>query len=419
LKIARLPDGAGLRFLTREYADPDPFIAAACGTAILASDDAKAARIVISGFTRRGRWTLAAKVAVMDALAACRHEEGLAFVIKQATSGDLETRAVAVASCGLRPTSKKALEAVLPALGNRSIELRRAGLRAVRRFRFKEMIPPLIERLGKEKNEVLRVDVLQLLVDTTGLNLGFSHSNWSRWWKGAAERFEFAQEGAGKTRVVTPDLSYFGIEIASKRIAFLVDASNSMLRGPGGGGKKGRGGGGGKRKIDILKDELTRILKALPDDTAINIIYFHRTFVSWKKELTFLRGSGRSQAIAFVRGLTCAFGTNIYDTLEQALKDKRVDTLYLLSDGRPVGGTYSRPEDILREIGAINRVRGAKINCISFGQETGFLKQLAADNDGEYRATFTGKARNPKAGGKGKGKGKGKRKGKKKRQDPD
>ena len=42
----------------------------------------------------------------------------------------------------------------------------------------------------------------------------------------------------------------------------------------------------------------------------------------------------------------------------------------------------------IREIGAINRVRGATIHCIGFGPDTAFLKTLASENGGEYRATF-------------------------------
>lgn len=138
--------------------------------------------------------------------------------------------------------------------------------------------------------------------------------------------------------------------------------------------------------MTVLKAELTAILKKLPDETLVNIIPFHRRAVPWKKELHALKGRGRDEAIRFVHGLTTELGTNIYDTLELALADKRVDTIFLLSDGQPVGGKYTDPDDIVREISAINRVRGAKIHCISFGRENGFLKELAAQNGGDYRA---------------------------------
>lgn len=135
-----------------------------------------------------------------------------------------------------------------------------------------------------------------------------------------------------------------------------------------------------------MKDELARILAELPPETYVNVVPFHRNPFPWKKELHSLKGRGRDEAIKFVRGLTTGFGTNIFDTLELALGDRRVDTIFLLSDGQPVGGKYSDPQDILREIGAINRIRGAKIHTIGFGRESRFLKDLAAANGGEYRS---------------------------------
>lgn len=395
LRIAGLNSEASLKFLRREYADPDPFIASASGAAILETKHENAAQLVIKGYNRGGRWNVQAKVKVLDALATCSDPAGLEFVLKLAQKGDVESQAVAMGSLALRPKLKKALLGILPALGHRAYEVRNAALRGIRSFRFKDMIAPLIERLDREKEEKLRVDVLQILVDLTGVNMGLEVKDWKKWWEASRETFAFSKAGAGKTRVVAHDLKYFGIEVASKRVSFLVDASNSMLRGPNeakGKGKKrkGRGKGqpgDGKRKIDILKTELTRILRELPADTRINILFFHKICLPWKKELHSLRGAGRTQAIAFVQNLTCAWGTNIYDTLELALKDRRVDTLFLLSDGRPVGGKYDRPADILKEIGAINRVRGATINCISFGKETEFLKKLAAQNNGVYRTT--------------------------------
>ena len=138
--------------------------------------------------------------------------------------------------------------------------------------------------------------------------------------------------------------------------------------------------------MTILKRELSRILKKLPEDTYVNIISFHRIAEPWKKELHALKGRGRDEAIRFVRGLKTAFGTNIYDTLELALEDKRVDTVFLLSDGMPFGGKFTEREDILREIGAINRVRGSRIHCIGFGPQTALLKDLAEQNGGDYRS---------------------------------
>ena len=51
------------------------------------------------------------------------------------------------------------------------------------------------------------------------------------------------------------------------------------------------------------------------------------------------------------------FGTNIFDTLELALKDQRLDTIYLLSDGEPTTGRFRDTDGICRELKAMNRER--------------------------------------------------------------
>lgn len=396
-KIARLGTPQSLRLLTREYGDRDPEIAAMAGVAILGSDHDNAARIVIGGFDRRGNWTAGARVRILDALASTASKDGPEFVLKMAERGKVESRALAIGSLRCIADSERCVDLLLATLENRSPVLKKAALRALKPLRMKRVIPALIERLGEEDNEEFRIEILRRLVDLTGKNMGLVADDWSKWWDVARTTFTVDEAARDRTVVLTPDLKYFGIEVASTRVSFLVDASRSMDQRPGergggfgggGGPQRGRRGGGptGKTKMDLLKDELSAILEKLPEETHVNIIYFHRGPFPWKPELHPLAGRGRSEAIAFVRALTTEFATNIYDTLELALGDRRVDTIFLLSDGRPFGGKYTETEDILREIGAINRVRGARINCIGFGRETELLKELAAQNDGEYRA---------------------------------
>jgi hypothetical protein len=156
-----------------------------------------------------------------------------------------------------------------------------------------------------------------------------------------------------------------------------------------GGGKDGAGQlktkGGKARKIDILKRELVNVIKKLAADAQINIVTFHSTYDAWQKELQPLAGNGRAKAIQFVEGLKNGVGTNVFDTLEFALKDRRVNTIYLLTDGLPTRGRLTEPKAILQEIGAQNRLRGVTIHCIAFGEESPLLKDLAAQNGGEYR----------------------------------
>ena len=211
------------------------------------------------------------------------------------------------------------------------------------------------------------------------------------------------------------DLDYFGIEVSSKRLGLIVDISSSMRQlvavkaesieedeeeeAVGGEGrtrvapakkKKKKPGGivvknGKAMKIDILKKEMTRLLKKLPADTFLNMISFDATFRPWQKALQPLKGKGRAKALSYVARITTGSGTNVFDTLEFALKDKRVDTIYLLTDGLPTRGRLTAPEAILKEVKLLNRTRGITIHTIAFGAESNLLQQLAQQNGGQYR----------------------------------
>lgn len=388
LRIAALGTSESLRFLEREHADPSPEVAVAAGKALLGSPRPEGVAAVVRGMRRSGTWSLSGRVEILDALVLTGREDALAFVVRTASRGDAETRLLAIGSLRLAPTSAAALAALVEALRSPSYAVRNAALRALAAFEPKTAIAPLIDLIEREKDEKLRTDALRRLVELTGYNMGFVAADWRKWWELAEERFEPGKKDGAATSVVPHDLRYFGIEVTSKRLAFLIDTSLSMH---GAGTPEARKRGerrppAGERKIDVLKEELGRLLGELPGDTLVNIVSFDRTFHPWKGELHSLEGSGREEAVGFVRGLECRGGTNIHDTLEFALGDRRVDTIYILSDGHPVGGKFSRPEDILREIGALNRIRGATIHTISFGQENELMRRLARDNGGTYRA---------------------------------
>ena len=405
LRIGKLKDPEALKMLKREYSGTDAYLVASAGLAMIEGAGKEGLEAAIKGFGKGSGWKTYSKVRVLDAIAATGKPNARDFVIKAATSGTSEMRVIAIGSLSNFPRSQEACEALIDGLKSSHAIVRNASLQALHKFKVKEMVPALIARLGKEKDSARQSDILNLLVKRTGVNMGLVTRDWNKWWKETEDRFEFpAASAAAASRantVVVP--TYFGLEVASKRVIFLVDASISMLQSASGPrkklGKKNRNlKGAPGTKMAALKKELTSILKKLPDTTMVNIIFFNVGPIPWKSSLQPLRGRGRQEAIAFVNNLDCKFKTNIYDSLVLALKDRKADTLFLLSDGKPIGGTFTKPADILREIGAKNRVRGAKINCISFGQETPFLKQLAKQNGGVYRATSAGGG---KKGGKG------------------
>ena len=92
----------------------------------------------------------------------------------------------------------------------------------------------------------------------------------------------------------------------------------------------------------------------------------------------------RGELEEYLRGLAASGGTNLWGGLESALKMQGVEAIYLLSDGLPSSGTFTRSEDILREVEALNRRRRVAIHCVALGHDSPLLQQIAARNLGSY-----------------------------------
>ncbi len=319
---------------------------------------------------------------LLDGMARDGSRSALAVVLKAARSRDPALRAIALGSLALAIADSKALERVLFGLKDPVRDVRSAALRAVVGVRVKDVITALVEYLGRERESRLRVDALKLLMSLTGHNMGLIGGDWKKWWRHEKSSFEFPKEGAAEvTSVRAHDLSYFGIEVSSKRIAFLIDVSLSMLPVT----KTSKKKGGSIRKLDLMKRELTSVLRKLAPEARVNIFGFDRAVRSWEKKLRPLSGSGRGDAIKYVRDIGTGGGTNIFDSVELSLADSEVDTIYLLTDGMPTTGRFSTPEGILRGTREINRPRAVTIHCIAFGADSDLLKKLAADHGGQYR----------------------------------
>ena len=357
----------------------------------------------------RGKGDLTTRIRALDTLAA-GGGTGVDVVIEAARSRDAELRAVAMGSLALAVSNPRALDALLAGLGDKDPSVRAVALRSISRLRVKPMFGALIGALEPDKDPSFQVKLVETLVRVSGQNFGLAVEDWKKWWTVSEASFEFPKaDDKSFTQVKQYDLSYFGIEVSSKRLGFLVDVSSSMREmvavkegsldddekdGARGRTRVGRGGGGdagGKEKegkamkIDVLKKELSRLLRKLPADTHINIVNFDGDFAPWQKNLQPLAGAGRAKAVGYVEALNTGSGTNVFDTLEFALKDKRVDTIFLLTDGVPTRGRLTDPDAIIEEIKVLNRVRGVTIHTIAFGEESALLEKLAEQNGGQYR----------------------------------
>ena len=135
---------------------------------------------------------------------------------------------------------------------------------------------------------------------------------------------------------------------------------------------------------EVAKHQLMTVLPKLSEETLLNILFFGSDIRPWQDELVQLVPKVRDQAIEHVRKFPMGGSTNIYDALELAFADERVDTIYLLTDGEPSSGKVVDPTEIRSRIGRLNRTRKVVIHTVSVGRKSRFLRLLAEENGGLY-----------------------------------
>ena len=208
-------------------------------------------------------------------------------------------------------------------------------------------------------------------------------------------------------------------DINSKRLRFVVDGSGSMsacvMWGEGYGSSRtyydpNRGYFSTSRncaftRMEAMQGELTGILTDLSGDTKVGLQAFstsgranNKSWEPSKQRLVTIGEPGmRDSAIAFVNTLDDPYptqwgGTKPWDAIQTAFDDDEVDTLYLLSDGKPNrdrnGGSWSSYDynSTANYYADQNKDRDVslKVNTTSLGLASPWMEKLSELTAGEY-----------------------------------
>jgi len=261
-------------------------------------------------------------------------------------------------------------------LDHKSWQVRVKAIELLAALRQADGIPLLIERVGAEQAR-LREDVTRALQELTRLRLA-DRAAWRSWWRkeGADFRVPSARpqdaddrRGAGGT-VAT----YWNIPVNSDRVAFVVDVSGSMTQPFGTGGTC----------LDEARRQLVRVLGQLGPKARANIIAFHHDTNPWQSKLQKIDKKRRTAGTRFADSLESRGGTNVHAAMRLCFDDPDVDTIFLLTDGRPSAGLITAPDTLADEIASWNLGRGIRIHTVSIGGRSRFLQRLADESGGEH-----------------------------------
>ena len=337
--------------------------------------------------------------------------ELLVAAVSPATAAETDPRALVVAIDGL---AKRDPAKVVPALSARLEDVRWlvrvAVVKTLEDTPAKEGIAAIDQRRAKEDGR-LKAACARALTALTGQQIPANPEMWRIWWEANRDKW------TGKPQEKAPDpfgnvakaddaaskqTGFFGIEVESKRVVFVIDISGSMATAMGGTGPDAK-----KSRAEAAKSELVRVLGALEDGALFNMVFFSSAVKVWKPEMQKADAKTRKEAQDYVTAIQIGGATNTYDALEAAFGlgdmgkgkkkesdptgDARVDTIVFLSDGKPTQGRTTDPDAIRTAVRDWNKSRRIAIHTVAFGAikkegqdgaDPQFMKALADDTGG-------------------------------------
>ncbi len=389
-------------------------------------DDAKAveilveAAVVIPSFKN---YEIARKALVRFARPAT--VEAMVAIATQ-RKGDWRFKVLLLEAFGAR-RDKKSLEAVFIVLAKGNIvHSRLAAIRACVSRKQKEAIPELIAHVDRNEKQRNRdwLEARQALLDLTNQDFE-SVEDWKNYWEANKRSIDpkNLDRKDGPTKVVvkkTKDsVEFFGSEILSQNVVFVIDCSGSMIMYDEDPEYTGDNIEFDRRRVERAKAQTLRAVRKLRKKSRFNIITYNSRVFMWQSRKSGKRlipkivpATVRSVKAAqkFVKGFQATQLTHTDEALEKAFQDPAIDTIVLLSDGAPFKGNQGGGDlqkKILERVKDLNA--GRKLRIDTFGFEGGgkypksvrggaagggggpespmvkFLKELAKRNGGEYR----------------------------------
>jgi hypothetical protein len=279
-------------------------------------------------------------------------------------------------------------EALGAALSDKRPEVLRAAVAAIKKRKETEAVPGLIdllERLRKKPDMLLLNEVNTALADITGRYFE-AIEDWRKFWEVKKGSFrpgtgDALPAGAKKTGERDGDGSkaptFFGTEVRSERLVFVIDTSGSME---------------GDR-LAKCKEQLKGCIKGLSPRSRFTLVSFSHTMKVWSPKLMAANPKNKERAYGFVDGLKASGNTFTLTALMNGFEVEGADAMVLLSDGMPTEtdnkGETITDATILEKVDGENRFKKWRIDTFGFegvagGSLSKFMRELAEANGGTF-----------------------------------
>lgn len=375
----------------------------------LAAFDAKDAYAKLAKLASSGRGVGAGEAAA--AIGKLDPEQAPAVLLKKSLkSRSYEVRMGALFGLAASGDKDAGFEGGSVGIKDKDWRVRHAAIETLVSVRQARVLGPLIDQLANEKGR-LRYDIGMALQGLTGRDFGFTAIAWKNWYAANKDREDIiVPADSAKSKKPTGGgtvADYFGIPIYSNAVMFSIDFSGSMkdpvkivvAR------KKKQGSvdtveeeeSDSKRKIDHAFDELERALATFQREQKFGVVMMSTEAAKTRK--TRMIGPRLLPALPSnaLKGLNHVRGTweklelikrgrgDMWTTMVEAAAVPEVDTIFILSDGRPTDGAFTVEENVVREWARFNRFRRIMIHTLHIGESRGgrdLMRDLAESTGG-------------------------------------
>lgn len=372
------------------------------------------------------------QVTAVEACGLIRNDKAVKQLLENLKRHSFSLQIASIAALG-EIAPDEAIDPLLALLEKDDWRIRYAAARSLVNMRCEDLIEPFIKCMYKS-SEWLQKELGGMLREMTGKDNGADVKSWDQWWTANKDKFEIQYE----EDILASDqtMTFYGLEINSNKVLFCLDRSGSMAlpasdwvdnviqseqggekdkgddldpKDPKAAGKKKKKGS--RTKMEALKAELVRMVKGLKPSVNFNLYQYSSDCQLWKKEkgvaLVSANDATKDECLKYIEKMSPGGGTAIYDVLKKAflmaagsidgkdaelekLKDPKielaVDTIFLMTDGTPMGGQTNDIGKILEDVQKWNSLGRIRVHSVGVGegQNVDFLRKLAAQNGGKY-----------------------------------
>lgn len=214
------------------------------------------------------------------------------------------------------------------ALDDPSERVRTAAIANLEKQTTRGAMLALIGRLEHEERSRLRFEILRRLRELSGEDHGFDLAAWRAWAQNLQGAVSTGDARAPAGPLGDTRVALGGLTVLSDRVTFLIDLSGSMWD----------TAAGERTRKEVVDGMLRSCLEALPREAEFNLMPYTRDPIPWEKHLVRASPDNVARAAGWFERCHQRGPGNVHDAILLALSDPDVDTLVILTDGKPTGG---------------------------------------------------------------------------------